>query len=483
MEIIIHGKPGSRSSQMTPGLDNVLGNRIVDGFFNSMGSINEAGYMVVDAIFWDREWYSVYTFVLSRGITDIADRPSYFAISIVLQGQYYCLVSEVYKQLKKVCSNYVIGNCISSDGKYLIPDFEDKLLFDGLVKEINKDYTNMLEDFDKNFRPVQEPQNNIFYNPIDCDAKAFVQSLRVNGRVIVCESAKAKDSLLGNVDKINSKLQQAQSIMQSKDVEIERLNKELSAIKTTLNDTGKKSGKRLNELENGVKALKAENETLKNLNQSYVSAIDSLRSKFTEIINIAKTVEKDNKRVEPQLAKQPQALGNRSKLLIVSFVNTLLLIFLTFLLCIKSCESVYDRDKVEVSERESKAAMSDAKSNSDEAQSIDIDKAESTETVNYNTYEGKLDEDCGVSIMTDTSIPIASDAYIAAGSAIYLNVNKMLEGYDIHTYNLKNSENLKMGKVFNVIPVDKNKPIIISYRTANINNLNPKNKITLHVKQ
>ena len=140
MEIIIHGKPGSRSSQMTPGLDNVLGNRIVDGFFNSMGSINEAGYMVVDAIFWDREWYSVYTFVLSRGITDIADRPSYFAISIVLQGQYYCLVSEVYKQLKKVCSNYVIGNCISSDGKYLIPDFEDKLLFDGLVKEINKDY-------------------------------------------------------------------------------------------------------------------------------------------------------------------------------------------------------------------------------------------------------------------------------------------------------------------------------------------------------
>ena len=74
MEIIIHGKPGSRSSQMSPGLDKVLGNRIVDGFFNSMGNINEAEYMVVDAILWDRKWYSVYTFELSKGITDIEDR-------------------------------------------------------------------------------------------------------------------------------------------------------------------------------------------------------------------------------------------------------------------------------------------------------------------------------------------------------------------------------------------------------------------------
>ena len=475
MEIIIHGKPGSRSSQMSPGLDKVLGNRIVDGFFNSMGNINEAGYMVVDAILWDREWYSVYTFELSKGITDIEDRLSYFAISVVLQNQYYCLVSEVYKQLKKVCSNYVIGKYISSKGKYLIPDFEDKLLFDGLVKEINQDYTNMLEDFDENFRPVQEPQNNIFYNPIDCDAKAFVQSLRLNGRVIVCESAKSKDSLLGSVNKIKSELQQAQSIIQSKDIEIDRLNKELSAINITLNDAGHKSRKRLNELEGGVKALKAENETLKKLNQSYVSAIASLRSKFTEITNIAKTVEKEkrkeNQMLEQQSVKQPHTFGNRSKQLVVSFVNTLLLIFMTIMLCAKSCNSAetqsQDVDKAEVSEQDSNETR----------------MADTTETVKYDTYEDDMDEDCEFSIMSfDTNVPLKSDAIIKGGSAVLIKVNKSLDGYDIHTDNLRNSENLEIGGVFSVYPKDKNKPIIISYRSADIKKVNPLNKITLYVK-
>lgn len=466
MEIIIHGKPGSRSSQMSPGLDKVLGNRIVDGFFNSMGNINEARYMVVDAILWDREWYSVYTFELSKGITDIEDRLSYFAISVVLQNQYYCLVSEVYKRLKKVCSNYVIGKYISSKGKYLIPDFEDKLLYDGLVKEINH-YTNMLEDFDENFRPVQEPQNNIFYNPIDCDAKAFVQSLRLNGRVIVCESAKAKDSLLGSVDKINSKLQQAQSIIQSKDIEIDRLNKELSAINITLNDAGHKSRKRLNELESGVKALKAENETLKTLNQSYESTINKYRSKFTEIANITKTVEK-SKGTQPeklQSGMKPSALGNRSKLLVVSFINTLLLIFLSILFCAKSCDNE-NTDNI----------------GKEEYTYTDVSVSDTAVIDNPEPETGNQDMDCGLSIMNvDTNTPLTDGSKIDEGSTILVMIKNDFDNYSIHTDNLKNSNKIKFKEEFQIYPNDRNKPIVISYRSDDINKANQKNKITLYI--
>lgn len=467
MEIIVHGKPGSRSSKMTSGLDAVLGNRIVDGFFNTMGSINEPDFLVVDAVYWNNKWYSIYTFELYKEIKDIADRPSYFALSVVIPNQYYCLVSEVYERLKKVCRNYVIGKYISAEeGKYLIPDLGDKLLFDNLVKEISHDYANLLEDFDNGFKPLNGVPKNVFYNPVDCDSKAFVQSLRVNGRVIVCEKAYTKDYLLDNIGKIKSELAQAQNIICVKDAEITRLNKKIDEIETTLNATGKQSSKRLRELENGTATFKNENETLRNLNKDYVLLIDKYKSKIAEIANITKTVDKDKRHLseEQKNGIKSSAIGKKSKLLILSFINTLLLIFLLTLLCVKSCdnEKIYG-DGEDVTQIEN----------------VVTDRTRIGED-SIDPEIGNMDDNCGLSIINFSGkIPLPDGALIDNNIQIVLTIQKENADYKIYTDNLKNGEELKFGEPFKVLFKDENKPIVISYRSDDINKANPENKITL----
>lgn len=468
MDVIIHGKPYNGSSQKTPGLDSVLCNRIVDGFFNSMGSINEAAFLVVDATYWNNEWYSIYTFELYKGIRDKDDRQSFFAISIVLQKQYYCLVSEVYKKLKKVCSDYVVGKYISDKRKYIVSDLEDKLLFEGLVKEISRDYTNLLEDFDNGFKHLHGSQANIFYNPIDCDAKAFVQSLRLNGRVIVCENTPTKDYLLDNVDKIKSEFINAQNTIKVRDNEIAGLKKELSDVKATLSARRQQSDKQFREWENGTAALKNENETLKSLNESYVSTINKYRNKFTEIVNIAKVVDKDNKyqSEKQQSGMKSSVIGNRSKLLIVSFTNTMLLIFLTIILCAKSCtdNSVRDIDEI-------------GNVNDDELVSDTVATKGVTDTISTS------DRNCGLSIFNIyDSTPLVDGSIIDEGTSVYIMV-KEIDNYKLHTDNLKDGDKIKIKENFKVYPIDSSKPIIISYRSDDINKTNPRNKITLHINE
>ncbi len=474
MDIIIHGKPYNGSSQRTPGLDSVLYNRIVDGFFNSMGSINEAAFLVVDATYWNNEWYSIYTFELYKGIRDKDDRQSFFAISIVIPKQYYCLVSEVYKKLTKVYSDYVVGKYISDKGKYIVSDFEDKLLFDGLVKEISRDYTNLLENFDNGFKPLHGSQANIFYNPIDCDAKAFVQSLRLNGRVIVCKNTSTKDSLLGNVDKIKSEFINAQNTIKVRDNEIAGLKKELSDVKATLSARRQQSDKQFREWENGTAALKNENETLKSLNESYVSTINKYRNKFTEIVNIAKVVDKDNKyqSEKQQSSMKSSVIGNRSKLLIVSFTNTILLIFLTIILCAKSCtdNSVCDNSVRDIDDM------------------VSMNKNEiipdTHKIKNITDAMGTLDMDCGLSVWTsDDKMPLYDNSFISEGTLVNIITKEQNDNYKFHTDNLKDGDKVKINESFRVYPIDSSKPIIISYRSDDINKTNPRNKITLYINE
>ena len=55
------------------------------------------------------------------------------------------------------------------------------------------------------------------------------------------------------------------------------------------------------------------------------------------------------------------------------------------------------------------------------------------------------------------------------------------DNYSIHTDNLKNSNKVKFKEEFQIYPNDRNKPIVISYRSDDINKANKKNKITLYI--
>lgn len=324
-EVIIHGKPYAGSSKMTGGLDTSFANTFVDAYFNEMGNFNYPESFIVEARLWKGVWYGVYTFMLYKGITDTADRKSFFALSIVTPNQYYCLTSEVYNALRKVCAEYVIGHYLSRNGKYLVQDFEDASLFNGLVSRISEGWVNLQESFDNGFKPQNEYPNNVLYNVVDCDSKAFIQTLRQKGRIVICESAPSKDDRLTNVNNIQAKLLQANQTISDIKGKLNLAEKE----KEDLRKGGGKAERENRELKTRIGQLKREKETLQTSKDATEEKLQGVKSKLSDIMTVMEVGK------NPVTPKKP---SNKKYLFPLSLLNTVLLV-LVILMSLKNCSS------------------------------------------------------------------------------------------------------------------------------------------------
>ena len=461
MEIIIHGKPNAGSAKATKGIDGALAQHIVDGFFQGMSSTKDYEALYVDARYWKNTWYAVYTYQLGVNIKDTADRVSYFAISMVIPSAYYCLVSEVYKHLKKVCAENVLGTYLSKNGKYQVQNFEDANAFNAIVAKVDsKDYINLTESFDAGFKPQEQLNNNIYYHLQDCDSKAFVEQLRQCGRIIVSESAPTKDSIVASANKFKQESLQKGQQVATLQAQVEELDKKLKEAHAS-------SGSKVKNLEKELQALRMENTNLKIDKDTLMKNQAGLQKKMDDVaslLGLSRTAAKPEK---PVPVKQS---FNWLKLL--PLVNTILLILLMLLMTfnLMDCSGTED-EKVK-----KETAKEDIRNSRPKPEKQIADEEGEEEA-----FIGQ-DPDCHLTILQD-NMPISNIEDIKLNEEITLIIGSLNEGYSLTTKNVANGNNLKADKPFKLKPQNPNSPIIISYGSADEKKHNKKNIITINPKQ
>ncbi len=506
MEIIIHGKPNAGSSKATPSIESTLYQRIVDEYFQSMSQLKISDALIVDARYWKNVWYSVYTYWLGTNVKDTADRDSFLAISIVVPKQYYCLVSEVYKHLKRVCETFVIGHYLSGNGKYLIQNFEDDTLFKILIAKINDGFVNLLENFDDSFRPQSALNNNDFYNVVDCDSKAFVDVLKLKGRIIVTETASTKDAFIINASKTIKqaeeqknqhiqKTKEQQTELEAKTQTIARLENEIADLKKQVANSTNSTQQKIRDLERQISLLHREKNDIITKYQTIATQKESLSKKLAEIATIIGRI------ATPVQTPQPPTTKKKGWQKYIPFLNSFLIIIVGCLLFFNPKTKSDDKSEKtiatlqnDVKEKKKTITQLQASVTSFKSQIAGLNKqiselqtalaqSQKTSTQTTNTTSSKKSEtdiDCKIAIFQE-SRPIDSPDSVDLTKPILIKVKEQT-GYKFCVSNIKDENGvrqaLEQGKEVLITKADPTKPVVITYRTNNRNNLNPNNKLT-----
>ncbi len=482
MEIIIHGKPLAGSFKSTPGIDNDLCNNIVESFFKEMNGFDKEEKLVVDARKWRNKWYTVYTY--RKGSLDTSKRDSFFALSIIIPDAYYCLTSEVFIHLKKVYNNFVSGKYISQEGNYLVSDFSDSSSFDKIVSETNSKQFVNLEEPISNWITI-EKTNPIYYNPIDCDSKKFIEDLKKYGRIIVSSSQTCKDELLEKTNLYINENNKLKQNLNTKNKEIEQLNNNIKSLNQKIDNLQNSINSSSISHDQDIKSLKDEIEKAKEEKRKIEAELSNQKNKYDKLEkeynklknNIGSGVVPAEPKVQ-ELAKycgatMPKHKNRSGKILMFSqlILNFVILVFFVYLFfAIPSKKNTVDKEylndvykKVEDIEKKQETILN-------------ILSSISMQQPSLPTQSKELDEDCGLQIIQDTkSISIEQ---IDTSKPVIIKLKKHPQGYEFHVSNLKGDE-VEENKSINLKKINSSKPIIITYRSDNIDKLNPNNKIEI----
>lgn len=450
MEIIIHGKPNAGSANFTSGLNNSFAQRLIDEFFASMNSIKGSDVLIVDARYWQNVWYSVYTYWLgSNKISDTANRDSFLAISVIVPHKYYCLVSEVHKWLKNVYKDYVVGTYISSTGKYIVQNFADSHTFDGLVARIRDDhkFINLEEPFDSEFIPKTALTNNVFYNIEDCDSKAFVNTLKTCGRIIVSCTTSSKDELLAEAD------QHVHTVTVYK----EQLNEKQSKII---------------ELENKINDLQEQiNEKTKPL--------ESNEEEVNETSNLNNTPVKNKTVIKKTLRKTLNTFYKKPWLLPLIILLSILLISIIKWVLFTAHNPTPDYN---YNGEDTSTVADNYNTTSNIVENEDTDTTAYNDSFNQNPNKN-IDVDCNLMFYQEGRL-IKNQQEVDWNKPVQIKIDS-LNGYKWHSYNVKQEtiDLITQGAKFTLQRKDKNDTCIICYRSQNIKNRNENNLIKIAPKQ
>ena len=493
MEIIIHGKPNAGCSKSTSSFDSSLSERIVDDFFTRWEDVKDKEALIVDARNWKGVWYSVYTYKLTglREKSENAGRSTYFAISLIFKGAYCCLVSEVFSLLKNVCRQSVVGTYISSQGQYLAPNFEDSAAFEKVVKTVNDKYVNLEEEFDSKFKPCLDFSNENRYSILDCDSKAFIQTLREVGRVIVTETELSKDDQLANVAKADSLYKQAQAELSVKDSKIEELNKKVKEWENSFSQSTASSSEKMEKFKREIKGLVADKEKLQAENENLSALYNGTKTTLGKIAGLLGGIQSSG-----ESAQKPQPSPVKPLKVFLAWLpllNTLLLIIMIALMFLHlkgfTEPSPGPNPNVNVSQEEYNALKDDFNALQEKHQALQMNydvlkeskdevKAESPE---ISTAPG-LDLDCGVQIFQGNK-PVKPDE-VDRSKPITIIVQRPHGGYAFHVSGFADGPTvIQQLNNKEAIALPQTGQVVITYRTdESTTRRNPANCFTFKKK-
>lgn len=471
-DIILHGKPNAGCHKVTKGLDDSFCQNLVENFMQSMGYIKEAETLIVDVRNWNNTWYSVYTFWLGGNIIDTAGRPSFIALSIVVQNHYFCLVSAIYEMLKKAFQNNIIDTYISVKGEYLVQNFDNDSVFERLVNAINSNIVNLSEFIDNSFK---QPHNdsNCCYSLLDCDSKAFVEDWKKYGRIFVSKTYDSKDKRLSNTDKYYKELQKSKNELQSKAQEIKQLTARIKELDALLSSGNSKINKTLAALKEQVKVLDSEKKTLKQNVSNLNSENERHRDIEKQITNILGSIAVDS----CDNPNKEEAIPHRISLKrIIPMINMVLLISLLFATTFKSCGSQINES---LDEEEQTANILQQKI--EELNKIITEKDDQIRILKSNSeyltdnLSDDKDKNCDLTVYQDGKPVGISEIDFNKEITIFVQTQN---GYAFYTSNLK-SVNVQNGVPFKLEKIVKSQPIIITYRSQDRDKCNQHNVVTI----
>lgn len=461
-DVILHGKPISGCHKATDGLDSDLCQNLVNNFFESSAGIKESEILIVDIKYWKDRWYSVYTFWVGD-INDTSNRKNCFlAISIVVPDQYLCLVSAVYDLLRRVYHDYIIGNYIVN-GKYNVKNFDDADTFKSLHDLIDDGFVNLGENLEESFNRNPDRTRNILYSLFDCDSRAFVEDLKKFGRIFVSEKYESKDQLFAEAGEYRNKFEQAQKNLKAKELENGHLKEDLENLNRNLDEKAAQASSQKASMDEKLNGFKQENDKLK-------SEIEKLRKDYEKIKNgIRELLGTEEKAQSNQIHKnKTTAALNVSVKGVISILNTLLLIILFMVFCVKSCVSGTDYDaytkSVEKLEQKLDGLINAQKT--DKQMEDNADDENNTDT----------DIDCYLEFYQNNT-PVDPDK-IDIKSPLVIKVKKPIDGYEFYASNL-NVAKIVSGEPFKLTKKDPNGSITISYRSDEEKNVNKANVVVI----
>ncbi|MGM9868040.1 MAG: hypothetical protein ACI30R_00230 [Sodaliphilus sp.] len=463
-ELILHGKPNAGSHIASNGLDKNFCDNLVDKFFQSMGSIKDAEVLIVDTRNWKNVWYSVYTFWLGGNVRDTAGRASFLAISMVVPKQYMCLNSVVFSLLKDAVKECVGGTYIDNSRQYIVQDLNNSEAFQKLFNYLSTQFVNLNENLDNTFRGDIQAGTECRYHLMDCDSKAFVEDLKKHGRVFVSPTYGTKDAL---VVQYLLEAQTKQADLQTKDRKISELNKHISELNSQL-EAAKKKQKESDETIAGLR------QQIGDLNNQVASLNKSNQALQKQIAELLKRLGKKPINPGPVIpgANHPVRLKSKPlfKTAYLRWVNTCLLVVILLLFCFKSCDS--SSQQIASLQQEVTEIHQLIKGNKPSEQSQPFGMGTEGSQV---VVEGK-DIDCGLELYQNDQ-QVSKDE-INIQLPLIIKVSTPMDGYEFHTDNLVQSQ-IEIATPFELKKKDPSKPIVISYRTANLKNANENNFIKI----
>lgn len=480
MEIIIHGKPNAGSQKSSGNIDKGLVENITGVFFARSGQMHALGEtLFVDARFWKGSWYSVYTYTPSANVHEKgSNRNSYFCISIVIKGKYELLISGIYKMLRKVYNNVAVGTYLDGKGKYIVDNLGDDASFTKIEEEINHGFVNLEEDFDSGFQQVfnhdKEFDQCKTYSLDDCDSIAFINDLRVEGRILVKDDKEiSKDSSLKGTNEYIEKLKTAEQTIQDKDEEIEQLKNAINAQ----NEAKHSSKREINKLKDDLTAANNAKETAEANNEKYIEAFNGIASILNNINGGHGYAECGQSQTE---RKASPTKGRQLHLLNTGLLAVMLIVMVLSLF--KGCSASQGHTQEDVSSviEENKKLKQQLSQKSEELDKLKkaVEQFGYTYEMDIDNEKGDMDQDCGFSIIQGSRYVHAEDVDVTTDVTLF--PTRRIDGYNFYCDNLESSEKRKLlnGEPFRLRPSDNNnKEIVISYRSSSQENANPNNKI------
>lgn len=453
-DIILHGKPNAQCYKSTGSIDADFCKNIAEKFFQSMSTIKEREALIVDIRKWRGKMYTIYTFWRGGNVSDIADRKSYLAVSIVVTG-YFQVVSTVYELLERVCRERIVGHYVSEEWKYQVPDFNDNTVFKTFVASIMESFENIHGYFDADSSIPSEITQDCYSSILDCDSRAFREELKQCGRIYVSRTCRSKNE---NLKYMQQKLQGLQTLADANKSKSEKLQSYVQkndALETELRTLQKRES----ELEEELKNIKNKE---KRTNRQYEG--DKVHAETNRRVDVIPTAIK-NKRVQP-------------------LINTLLLIVLVCMrLCDTGQEGMYKAalDSLNAKIDNMAAGVEDLRKlymnlhgTNEEA---DDNGGVSAAVTNNNIT---MDEDCNLIIMQNYMVVNASSIDRSNELLILPTHHADDTLYSFYASNLADSEKKKLENKqrFKLIKNEQDKAITIFYRTRDRKNTNKNNILT-----
>ena len=382
-EIIIQGKPYSGSKIATKGLNPTLVDRIFKIFFDTMGGIRIEKALIVDTMWWDSHWYTVYTYSRYTNITDKSDedkagRQSYFALSLIIPQAYLYLTSEVYKLLDKVYTETIEGIYISKSGKYLVQDFTNQDSFNIVVEKIKSEFagSNLQDPIDVSFKKEHSAQD-IRYNVLDCDSIAFIEDLKANGRIIVGTGVDFPQKC-------------AASVIIGKDTQIKKLSDKLAeqeeqiiTLKTNLTNAQQAANNNASSVKNQLQQLDSEIKRLQKDNDAIKQQLSTKQNEFNELVDKIRALLPNTKTQKQVPADDPIYRGVSLKKFFrfLPLVNFILIVVCICLLLLKNGTPIPTDDAVKKLQAQVIQLENDNNSKVEELKKLQASKERQEQTI------------------------------------------------------------------------------------------------------